>query len=300
MNPLHFALALVVVCVWGCNFVAIRLGLNGIPPLLLVFARFFLTSIPAIFFIKRPNIPFRKVVIYGLVMFALQFSLLFIGIGLGVAPGLASLITQVQVFFSILLGAIFFHEKPHRWQFIGCLISFIGLMVVAMHVEGTVSIEGFLSLLGAALFWSVGNLLSKKMGKVNTLSLVIWSSFIAWPPLLLLSFMIEGYDTIIQALANLSLTSAGATLYITYFSTLLGYGLWSYLIHHMPLATISSFTILIPIVAILSSVLILNEPLQSWKLLAALLVIFGLAINLFGKKLTSHLRKLSEAPKNAD
>ncbi len=300
MNPLHFVLALVVVCIWGFNFVAIRVGLNGIPPLLLVFARFFLTSIPAIFFIKRPNIPFRKVVIYGLVMFALQFSLLFIGIGLGVAPGLASLITQVQIFFSILLGAIFFNETPHRWQFIGCLISFIGLLVVAMHVEGTVSIEGFFCLVGAAFFWSAGNLLSKKMGKVNTLSLVIWSSFIAWPPLLLLSILFEGYDTILLTLSNLSLTAAGATLYITYFSTLLGYGLWSYLIHHMPLATISSFTILIPIVAILSSVIVLNEPLEWWKILAALLVISGLAINLFGKKLTSNLRKLSYTPKNVD
>ena len=284
MNPVHFCLALLVVLIWGCNFVAIRLGVMGIPPLLLVFIRFFLTSIPAIFFIKRPNVPLRKVVLYGLVMFALQFSFLFLGIGLGVAPGLASLITQTQVFFSIFLGATFLGEKPHRWQFIGCVISFLGLMVVARHVEGSVSLEGFLSLIAAALFWSVGNLLSKKMGKVNTMSLIVWSSFIAWPPLLLLTLGIDGYDKIAFCLTHLSGTSIGAALYIIYFSTFLGYGLWSYLIHELPLATITSFSILIPIVALISSSLILNEPLYTWKILAALLVISGLAINLFGKR----------------
>ena len=284
MNPLNFSLALLVVLIWGCNFVAIKLGVVGIPPLLLVFIRFFLTSIPAIFFIKRPNVPFRKVVLYGLVMFALQFSFLFLGIGLGVAPGLASLITQTQVFFSILLGATFLGEKPHRWQFIGCLISFLGLMVVAQNVEGTVSLEGFLSLIAAALFWSVGNLLSKKMGKVNTMALIVWSSFVAWPPLLVLTLAIDGYDKIVFSLTHLNGTSIGAALYIIYFSTFLGYGLWSYLIHELPLATITSFSILIPIVALISSSLILNEPLYTWKIIAALLVISGLAINLFGRK----------------
>jgi O-acetylserine/cysteine efflux transporter len=285
MTITHFFLALLVVCVWGFNFVAIRVGLNGFPPLFLVFLRFFLTSIPALFFIKKPKTSFKKIACYGLVMFALQFSLLFIGIGMGVAPGLASLITQIQVFFSIFLGVIFFKEMPHKWQIIGSIISFAGLIVVAMHVEGTLSLEGFLFLIGAALFWSIGNLLSKKIGKIDTLSLVIWSSLIAWPPLLFLSLILEGPKVIYKAVLEINTLTVLSTLYITYCSTLLGYGLWSYLINHIPLGTISSFTILIPIIAMLSSVLLLGEPLQSWKILAAILVLSGLSINLFRKKL---------------
>jgi O-acetylserine/cysteine efflux transporter len=96
-------------------------------------------------------------------MFSLQFSLLFIGIGMNVAPGLASLITQIQVIFSILLGVIFFKEVAHIWQIIGSIISFAGLLVVAKHVEGSVSLEGFLFLIGAALFWSIGKLISKNL-----------------------------------------------------------------------------------------------------------------------------------------
>jgi O-acetylserine/cysteine efflux transporter len=225
-------------------------------------------------------------------MFSLQFSLLFIGIGMNVAPGLASLITQIQVIFSILLGVIFFKEVAHIWQIIGSIISFAGLLVVAKHVEGSVSLEGFLFLIGAALFWSIGNLLSKKIGKIDTFSLVIWSSFFAWPPLLLFSLIFEGPEAIYLGLLQINGLTILATLYITYCSTLLGYGLWSYLINHIPLGTITSFTILIPVIALLSSVTLLKEPMQTWKIFATLLVLSGLAINLFGKKLKSFFKKL--------
>lgn len=281
---MHFCLALFVVLVWGINFVAVRIALDSLPPLFLVAVRFFLTSLPAIFFVKRPPISFAKIALYGLVMFVLQFGMLFVGMYLGVAPGLASLILQIQVLFTILLGIIFLNEKPHIWNFLGCVISFIGLTVVAMHIHGNISFAGFLFLIGAALFWSLGNLVAKKIGKVNALSLVIWSSLVSWPPLLALSLAIEGPDLLMHAITHTSLHSFLAALYITYGSTLVGYGLWSYLVHHIPLSTIGSFTILIPIIAILTSVLYLHEPLQPWKILAAFLVILGLSINLLGQK----------------
>ena len=295
MNPRHLLLALLVVFVWGLNFVAIRLGLNGVPPLFLVFLRFFLASIPAVFFIKKPTIPFHTLAMYSLLTFVLQFSFLFIGISLGVAPGLASLITQTQVFFTIILGIVFVNERPNSYQYIGCTIALIGLSIVLLHMNGTITLKGFLFLLGAAFFWSFGNLISKKIGKVSNLSLVTWASLIAWPPLLAVSLTIEGYDQILYALTNLTWISTAATLYITYFSTLLGYSLWSYLTLHLPLSLLASFTILIPIVAMLSSILFLNEPLQPWKITAAILVLTGLGINLFAKKLLSTFRGIGKA-----
>jgi O-acetylserine/cysteine efflux transporter len=285
MNPLHLLFAFCIVLIWGLNFVAIKLGVSGIPPLFLVFARFFFTFFPLIFFVKKPNIPFKKVVSYGLIMFALQFIFLFLGISKGVAPGLASLITQSQVFFSSVLAAIFFGEKPHKAQIIGLITSFSGLAIVANHVNGFVTLEGFIFLLLAAFFWSIGNLISKKMGKTNTLSLIVWSSFIASPPLLCVSLFFEGSDKILFSLQNLNAVSVGALAYITIASTLIGYTVWSFLINHLPLTTVSSFTVLIPIVAMLSSVIIINEKLYPWKIAAASLVISGLLINLFGKNL---------------
>lgn len=285
MQLFHILLALLVVIVWGFNFVVIKVGLEEISPLLLGFARFFLTSIPAVFFIKRPAAPFKMVIWYGLVMFALQFSLLFIGMYAGITPGLASLLLQLQVFFTVLLAMIFFGEKLRPWQIVGALVSFAGIAFVAMNLGGSITVSGFLLVIGAAASWGAGNVISKKIGKVNMVSLVIWGSLIAWPPLLLISFIMEGADIVFYTFQHITWLSGGAVLYITYLSTLFGFGVWSWLLHHHPLGTIAPFTLLVPVFGILSSVLVLGEPLQSWKIFAALLVIFGLCINLLVPKI---------------
>jgi O-acetylserine/cysteine efflux transporter len=284
MNLANLSLVFLLILVWGFNFVIIKLGLEGMPPIFLAFARFFLTCFPAIFFFKRPKAPFRRVALYGLVIFALQFSLFFIGMKLGVPPGLASILMQVHVFFSLLLASLLFQEKIKPWQIAGAIISFSGIAYAGMHTDGSVSLSGFFLVIGAAAFWGTGSAISKTLGKVNMLSLVIWGSMVAWPPLLLLSLIVEGPSQILYGLEHLTWTSTGAVLYLSYLSTLFGYGLWSYLIHHLPLSTVAPFTLLVPVVAMLSSALVLGEPIQDWKIEASLLVIGGICLNLLGSR----------------
>lgn len=284
MRLSHIALALLTIVIWGFNFVVIKVGLKGIPPVFLVFCRFFLTSIPAIFFIKRPNVLFKMVIAYGLVMFALQFAFLFLGMHLGVSSALASLLLQVQVFFTILLGIIVFKEKIHKSQILGALIAFSGIGLIGMNLGGELTLSGFLLVLAAAFVWGPGNVLSKKMGSVNVLSLVVWSSLIAWPPLLIVSLFLEGPQLILESLHHLHWHSATAVLYITYLSTLLGFYIWNQLIHRYTLGMIAPFSLLSPVVGIVSSALVLNETIQPWKIVAGSLIILGLCINLFGSK----------------
>ena len=123
----HILLALLVVVIWGVNFIFVKLSLDECSPLLLCALRFLLASVPAVFFIRPPAIPFKIVALYGMFMFAIQFSLLFLGMHVGMTPGMASLIMQVQVFFSLFFGAVFLNEKPNAWQIIGALVSFSGI-----------------------------------------------------------------------------------------------------------------------------------------------------------------------------
>lgn len=291
----HLFLAIFTILIWGFNFVFIKIGLSGIPPIFLVFCRFFLTCFPAIFFVKRPEIPFTKLLSYGLVMFALQFTLLFSGMYVGVTPGIAALILQVQVFFTIFLGVIILKEKLHKLQIVGALVAIGGITCIGLHLQGEVSIAGFLLILGAAAAWAPGNVISKKIGSVNILSLVVWSSLIAWPPLLLASFCIEGSSTILNSLATLQWKSIGAVCYITYMSTLFGFCTWNHLIQRYTLGTIAPFSLLSPVVGILGSVLVFNEPLQSWKILAGSLIISGLCINLLSARRATATVKLPES-----
>ncbi len=284
MRLQHLALVLVVIVVWGFNFVVIKVGLQEIPPLLLCASRFILTSIPAVFFVKFPSTSFKMVALYGLIMFVLQFACLFVGMSLGVTPGLASLLVQTQAFFTTLLAIQFFEAKLHKWQVIGGIVAFSGIGLVGMNIGGSATLSGFILVVGSAALWSIGNVISKKIGKVNMFALVIWGSLVAWPPLLALSYFFEGPEKILYCLQHPSWLSVGSVLYITFLSTLFGYGTWSFLLHHYSLPIVAPFTLLVPIVAMASSVIVLGESLQSWKVFAGVLVIIGLCINVFGPR----------------
>ena len=204
MHPQHIALAIAVAVIWGFNFVMIKAGLEELPPILLCALRFFFAAFPAVFFIRRPNIAFRQVAVFGLVMFALQFTLLFLGITAGTTAGLASLLLQVQVFFTILLAVMFLHEKPSVWQIARAIISFSGIGLVAANLGGDISALGMGLIIAAAASWGAGNLISKRFGKIDMLALVIWGSFVAWPPLLLVSFIFEQNFLDLEGLSGLT------------------------------------------------------------------------------------------------
>ncbi len=281
MNPTHLALAALLILVWGFNFVIIRLGLDGLPPIFLAFARFFLTCIPAVFFIKRPRVPLLKVFYYGLTIFALQFAFFFLGMDRGVPPGLAAILMQTHVFFSFLLAILFFKERIGTPHIAGAIVSFSGIGLAAFHLGGEMTASGFILVILAAASWGAGSAISKTLKGVNMASLVVWGSAAACPVLGLLSLFIEGPSRISESLTHISWITAGAVCYLTYLSTFFGYGLWSWLLDRHPLSTVAPFTLLTPIVAMLSSWAVLGEPLEGWKMIAAILVIGGLCIHLF-------------------
>lgn len=281
----HLLLALLVVIIWGVNFLFVKLALDEISPLLLCALRFLLASIPAIFFIKPPAIPFRTVILYGLVMFALQFSVLFMGMDAGMTPGMASLIMQTQVFFSMFFAVTLLGEQLNLWQITGALVSFLGIGLVAMHFDKNVPFLGFMLILAAAATWGVGNLITKQAKKINMISLVVWGSFVASWPLLILSLVFEGTSSFVYSYHHLTWMGTFSLSYIVYASTWVGYGVWNWLLSRYPVGQIVPFTLLVPVVGVLSSVLILGEPFYLWKLMAGLLIISGLGINILGPRL---------------
>lgn len=291
----HVLLTLLVVFIWGVNFIFVKFALDEISPLLLCALRFLLASVPAIFFIKRPAISLRILITYGLVMFALQFSFFFLGMYAGMPPGLASLVMQVQVFFSMFFSACFLKEKPLPLQIAGALVAFTGVAIVALHCDHTISIAGFILILMAAATWGFGNLITKKAKKINMMALVVWGSFVASIPLLILSFIFEGKESIAYSLSHAHWLSVIAILYIVYLSTWVGYGVWNWLISIYPVNTIVPFTLLVPVVGLLSSSLILDEPFQQWKLIASVLVLSGLGIHLVSTRLVQSRRE-AQAP----
>ncbi len=289
LPPKHLLLVLLIVLIWGVNFVAVFIALETFPPFLLSALRFGLSALPWVFFMPRPKGSVKLIVYYGLFNFALQFGFIFTGIQLGISPGLASLVLQIQVFFSMGLAFLFFHDRPSPFKIAGSLISFIGIGIVGYHVNGGSTFIGLLLMLFAAFSWAAGNICTKKIHSESPLALVVWGNLAAFPVMIFVSYVFEGPVAIKNSMQNMSWPAIGAVLYIVYFSTHIGYGAWGFLMKSYSTSVVVPFTLLVPVVGFMSSALYLGEELQSWKLLAAVFILGGLIFGLLEKQIRSWL-----------
>jgi O-acetylserine/cysteine efflux transporter len=287
----HLLLALSVVFVWGTNFVVIRWGLDGLPPFLFATLRFALSALPWLLFIPRPTAPWRKIATFGVLLGVGQFGLLFLAMRSSISPGLASLVVQLQVFFTIGLSLWLMGEKVRGYQVIGLLLALAGLGVIAAHLDATVTLLGIGLVLGAAFFWSLANLTVKSLGPVNMLHFMVWSSLFAVPPLFALSWLFEGPQLMAESVRQASTLVWASVLWQAVGNTLYGYGLWNWLLARHPAATVTPLALLIPVFGMGASALSLGESLPGWKLGAAALVLMGLAVIVCWPLLQGALRR---------
>ncbi|MCA8296050.1 EamA family transporter [Burkholderia sp. AU30198] len=285
MAPKDLLLALVVILAWGVNFVVIKVGLHGMPPMLLGALRFTLAAVPAVFFVRRPQIPWRLLVLYGATIQLGQFVFLFTGMYVGMPAGLASLVLQSQAFFTLVFAMLFLGEQLRMQNLVGLAIAAGGLVVIAAQGGRAMTLAGFLLTICSAAMWAFGNIVTKKVGRANLVSLVVWASLVPPVPFFLLSLWFEGPQRIATALAGLNGASIFAVVYLAFVATLLGYGLWSRLLSRYPTAQVAQFSLLVPIVGLASSALLLDEHLTRTQLIGTALVMGGLAVNVFGGKL---------------
>jgi O-acetylserine/cysteine efflux transporter len=281
----HALLALAVVAVWGSNFVVIKTALAQLPPLLFAALRFIFAVMPAIFFLKRPPVPWLHLAMYGVLIGAGQFGVLYVAMNGHISPGLASLVVQTQVFFTIVLSIWLERECVQPVQWIGLALAAVGIFVIARHTDGSTTVLGVTLVLFAALSWAGGNMVARRSGQVNMLSYVVWASIFSVPPLLLLSVMFEGVPVIVQSLQDADVYAWMSVLWQSLGNTLFGYVAWGWLLARHPAATVAPTALLVPVFGMATSAWWLGESLPAWKLLAAALVLSGLAINILWPKL---------------
>lgn len=281
----HLLLALAIVAVWGTNFVVIRWGLDGLPPFLFATLRFALSALPWLLFVPRPKVGWRPMAAFGVLLGVGQFGLLFLAMRGSISPGMASLVVQMQVFFTIGLALMLMREKVRPYQLVGLVLAVGGLALIGSHLDATITALGVALVLGAGFCWACANLVIKQIGQVNMLHFMVWSSVFAVPPLLALSLLLEGPGAIGQALAGAGPLIWASVLWQAIGNTLFGYGAWNWLLARHPAASVAPTALLVPVFGMGASALVLGEAMPSWKLQAGALVLTGLAVIIFWPRL---------------
>ena len=277
MTPVHLALAICVVVIWGVAFVATRLALDDFSPPMLTALRFLIAALPAAF-LPRPRVGAWDLVLVGTFLFTGQFLFQFFGIAAGTPPGLAAVVVQTQGLFTILFAALALHERPTGRQWIGSALAAAGLLLIAATVGGDLTAVGLAVSACSAVSWGIGNVLVKRLPPVDVIGLMVWMSLVPPLPALLLAVWLDGPHALGRAIPAASWLGLCSVLYLGLVATLVGYAIWGRLLRRYPAATVAPFALLVPFVAALGSSLAFGERFGPLRLAGMTLVLLGLAV----------------------
>lgn len=298
-----YCAALAVVVIWGLNFVVMKVALNTLSPMMLGALRFALASLPLLWIVPRPRVPWRYVVAYGLLQGLGQFGLLFTALRFGMPAGLGSMVLQTQVFFTVLLAVPVLGERARMHQWLGLLVAGCGLALIASgHGQGPrdMTLLGFLLTVAAALSWAGANLLTRLMGRVSVrydpLHFIVWSSAVPVLPFLLLAVWIDGADASWISVTAMGGREMAAVAYLSLLATLVGYSLWTRLFQRHAAGRVAPFSMLVPVIGLWAAAFFLDERLQEAQWAGVACVLLGLLFNQFGGALARAALQITARP----
>ncbi len=287
------AAALVVVVVWGVNFVVMKFALRDFTPFQLGAARYVFAVLPLLLFVRPPHIPWKWLAFYGLFQGVGQFGILFVALKVGMTAALASVLLQTQVFFTALFGFVLLHERASRPLQVGMVLAALGLACFVLNylapadggAVAATTLAGFVLTLGAAAMWAMSNIVARhvQQGGVaySPMAFVVWSSIFAILPFTLLSLVFDPEATRWQW-TQARASSWLAVAYLGWVATILGYSLWTGLLKRHPANRVAPFSLGVPVVGLTTGMLVLGEAITPWQWAGITLVVAALACVMLG------------------
>ncbi|MEU4363849.1 EamA family transporter [Promicromonospora sp. NPDC023987] len=284
----HSLLAVLVMVIWGTNFLAIDVGVDDMPPALFVAIRFVVVLVPAIL-VPRPVAPLKDVLLVGMFLSLGQFGLMYTALWLDMPPGLASLVLQAQVVLTVLFASVTLRERPTPPQLVGVLLGAAGLVIVGVGRSAATPGFAFLLTLAAAASWATGNVIVRRLGAATQLagerssplaglSMTVWSGLVVPVPMFALAVALDGPTAVAHSLTHPTWAVVLSTLYTAWLASLVGYGIWNTLLARYRASAVVPFTMLVPVAGMTAAWLVLDEVPNAAEAGGGLLLLLGVAI----------------------
>ena len=245
---------------WGSSFAAIRVALTAFAPVEIAALRYAAVAIPAVIVlvILRSTVPtpreFVRLTIIGL-FYVSGFALLLNYGQRTVSAGAASFIINTSPVMIALMAVVVLGERFGRWSWLGALLSFAGIGLIAFGDSVSLGPQlGVLLVLGAALFTSTASVLQKPLlGRFSALVVTAWIIALGVVPLL------PALPGAIGTLQRANAEAVWALIFLAVFSTAVAYVTWAVALQRMPASRAGSFLNCIPLVATAIGFLWLGE-----------------------------------------
>ena len=290
--------ALVIVLIWGVNFIAMKFALLDLTPFQMGAARYLFAALPLVLLVKRPGLHWKWVVLYGLFQGVGQFGFLFSALKVGMTAALASVLMQTQVFFTALFGFVLLKERAGRPLQVGLLLAAFGLACFAMNyvapnaASGT-TVWGFVLSLCAAAMWAASNIVARKAqqagGNFDALAFVVWSAVAPIVPFMLLTWWLDPVQTRWHW-THASWRTWGSVAFLGWVATVAAYGMWTGLLKRHPANRVAPFSLGVPVVGITAGMLVLGEAVTPWQWTGIVLIVAALGCVMFGPSIAQRLR----------
>lgn len=276
MKPLDILMGITVAVTWGLGITLAKAGFSDFPPIMLTALRFSVTGLALVWFVRPPFGSMGRILAISFVVGTVQYSLTFTGLH-GLDASTAAIVIQLEVPFATLLAVLFLHEKIGLWRILGMILAFAGIILIAGEPRVQEDLLPFFLVMAGAFTWAVGNIMIKKLGGgIGGFRLIAWVAVFTAPQLFVVSFLVE--DGQMQALGAAGWRGWAVVLYLGLVMTAFGYGLWFRLLGHHPVSHVMPFLLLLPVTAMVGSVLLLGERPTAIILAGAALVLIGVGI----------------------
>jgi drug/metabolite transporter (DMT)-like permease len=278
----------VLLCIlWGSTWLAIKIGLDSIPPFYGLFFRFLLATIVlfAIMRIRRMTIPkdresWKLFGTVGLLSLGLPFSIIYWAEQF-LPSGLMSILFAVFPFMVAIFSHLFLPEEPlNRYKIIGIVLGFSGIFIIFSPsfftdaASNHFDLPGMAGVIVATIFQAASVIIVKKKGKnVSPITLNFGGMLVGTFPVFAMALMVEQFSDI-----RFDAKAIGSVLYLSTFGSVVTFIVYYWLLKRLEAVYLSFLTFITPIVAVILGSIVLSEVLEQNTFLGATLVLVGILI----------------------
>jgi O-acetylserine/cysteine efflux transporter len=194
----------------------------------------------------------------------------------GTDAAVAAIATQTQVPFAALIAAVFLKDRIGWRRAAGMALAFVGIVVMAGEPRHAGNLLPIFMVIGASFMWAVANIQIKQLGPIDDFALNAYLGLFAAPQLFLASALLESGQ--LAAVAQADWVGWSAVAYTAIMVTVISYVMWFRVLRRYPVNQAMPFTLLVPVLAVLSAAVFLDEPLTLRVILGGLATVAGVAV----------------------